>query len=170
MRSRWAVGSLLLLTACVTRERVIVVKEPAQGGSTQNGPMPPPQDGNAIATDPIDRGAPPSDESDWGISDPNDSREYARGAGRVANMVDDSDLVRRAQRRSLALVNVTWEDTGRAQGSSLGPNISDLTLQVRRRDESGQFQSAIMPVIRTPNFADRTDDVPADRCFIRIDN
>ena len=65
---------------------------------------------------------------------------------------------------------MTWEDTGRAQGSSLGPNISDLTLQVRRRDESGQFQSAIMPVIRPPNFVDRTGDVPADRFFIRVGN
>src|SRR5205085_449136 len=62
------------------------------------------------------------------------------------------------------------EDTGRAQGSSLGPNISDLTLQVRRKDERGQFQSTVMPVIRFPNFADRTGDVPSDRFFVRVGN
>jgi hypothetical protein len=70
----------------------------------------------------------------------------------------------------MSLVNVMWEDTGRAQGSSLGPNISDLTLQVRRRDESGQYQSAIMPVIRPPNFTDRTGDISSDRFFIRVGN
>jgi hypothetical protein len=78
--------------------------------------------------------------------------------------------VRRVERRKLALVNVMWEDTGRAEGSALGPNISDLTLQVRRKDEAGQFQLAIMPVIRPPNFVDRTGDVPADRFFIRVGN
>jgi hypothetical protein len=85
-------------------------------------------------------------------------------------MVSDGDLVRRVQRRALALVNVMWEDTGRAEGSSLGPNISDLTLQVRQRDEGGQIRSSIMPVIRPPNFADRTGDVPADRFFVRTGN
>jgi hypothetical protein len=111
-----------------------------------------------------------SDDPDWGIKEPSDNREYGRVVDRVAGMVSDSDLVHRVHRRSLALVNVTWEDTGRAEGSSLGPNISDLTLQVRRRDESGQFQSAIMPVIRPPNFTDRTGDVPSDRFFIRVGN
>jgi hypothetical protein len=33
---------------------------------------------------------------------------------------------------------VVWEDTGRFQGSSVGPNISDLTLQVRYDDSAGQ--------------------------------
>jgi len=165
MRFGLAASSLLLFgVACVT-ERVIVVKDPAPGAPAQvatseNDPVVADPTGPAIA----------SDEPDWGIKDPSDGREYARVVDRVANMVSDSDLVRRVQRRSLALVNVTWEDTGRAQGSSLGPNISDLTLQVRRRDESGQFQSAIMPVIRPPNFADRTGDVPADRFFVRVGN
>jgi len=162
-----AVGPLLLLAiACVTRERVIVVKEPTPGGPTETVPI----EGNPVIADPGNDSPIASDEPDWGIKNPSDSREYARVTDRVANMVSDSDLVRRVQRRSLALVNVMWEDTGRAQGSSLGPNISDLTLQVRQRDESGRFQSAIMPVIRPPNFADRTGDVPADRFFIRVGN
>ncbi len=157
---------VLFAVACVTRERVIVVKDPAPGNPTESVP----NEGNAIATDPPHDDAIAEGEPDWGIKSPSDSREYARVVDRVANMVSDQDLVRRVERRTLALVNVTWEDTGRAQGSSLGPNISDLTLQVRRRDESGRFQSAIMPVIRPPNFADRTGDVPADRFFIRIGN
>ena len=48
-------------------------------------------------------------------------------------MVSDGDLQARVSRRRLSLVNVMWEDTGRSQGSALGPNISDLTLQVRRK-------------------------------------
>ena len=167
MRRGLAVASLLVLAAACVRERVIVIKEPASGSGSQNDPA----QGNAVIADPSGAGTPiASDEPDWGIKNPSDSREYVRVVDRVANMVSDSDLVRRVQRRSLALVNVMWEDTGRAQGSSLGPNISDLTLQVRRRDDSGQFQSAIMPVIRPPNFADRTGDVPADRFFVRVGN
>jgi hypothetical protein len=170
MRLGWAVGSLLLVAAACVRERVIVVKEPAgageggAAGASRNG-----EGGAVVAEPPVDNAIAP-DEPDWGIRDPGDSREYARVVERVSNMVSDSDLVRRVGRRRLSLVNVMWEDTGRAQGSSLGPNISDLTLQVRRRDESGQFQSAIMPVIRPPNFADRTGDVPSDRFFIRVGN
>lgn len=159
--------SLFVLAAiangCVTRERVIVVKEPAAG------------DKNAIATSGNDTpiatdGDPNGDDSDWGIKNPSDSREYGRVIAKVTNMVSDSDLSRRVRRRNLSLVNVSWEDTGRAQGSSLGPNISDLSLQVRRRDPRGQFESSIMPVIRPPNFADRTGDVPSDRFFVRIGN
>jgi hypothetical protein len=41
---------------------------------------------------------------------------------------------------------------------------------VRRKDESNQFHSSIMPVIRAPNFSDKTGDIPADRFFIRVGN
>jgi hypothetical protein len=161
-----AAPTLLFAFACVTQERVIVVKEPTPATPTESVP----NGGNAMVVEQRPDDAVATDEPDWGIKSPNDSREYARVVDRVSNMVSDGDLVRRVQRRSLSLVNVMWEDTGRAQGSSLGPNISDLTLQVRRRDDSGQFQSSIMPVIRPPNFTDRTGDVPADRFFVRIGN
>ncbi len=120
-------------------------------------------EGDGIATD-------DGNESAWGIKDPSDSRLYGEVVNKVASMVGDSDLQARASRRNLSLMNVTWEDTGRAQGSALGPNISDLTLQVRRKDESGQLASSIMPVIRPPNFSDRTGDVPSDRFFVRVGN
>ena len=41
-------------------------------------------------------------------------------------------------------MTVTWEDTGRNIGSSVGPNISDLTLQVRFNDSAGRLQSALI--------------------------
>jgi hypothetical protein len=177
MKRVFLFSSLFVLAAaagangCVTRERVIVVKEPsgeksapvATGGTGTGDTGQKPVTGD-------DTGIAQNDESDWGIKDPSDSQEYGRVIAKVANMVSDSDLSMRVRRRNLSLVNVTWEDTGRAQGSALGPNISDLTLQVRRRDPSGRFESSIMPVIRPPNFTDRTGDVPSDRFFVRIGN
>lgn len=152
-----------LAAAGCTRERIVVVHEP----STDKNAVA--TDGTPIATD-GDRPTANDDDSDWGIKNPSDSQEYGRVIAKVATMVSDADLSRRVQRRNLSLVNVTWEDTGRAQASALGPNISDLTLQVRRRDPNGQFESSIMPVIRPPNFADRTGDVPSDRFFVRVGN
>ncbi len=163
--------SLVLLAAvgngCITRERVIVVKEPS---GDPNGSKPIAGDGEPPLATEGDRPKNGDDDSDWGIKNPSDSQEYQRTIAKVTHMVSDQDLVSRVRRRQLALVNVSYEDTGRKQGSALGPNISDLTLQVRRRDPSGRFESSIMPVIRPPNFVDRTGDVPSDRFFVRVGN
>jgi hypothetical protein len=155
---RKSVGLLALAalsTACVT-ERVIVMQPNGggQGGSLQVA-------GNDNPQNP--------DNGEWGIRGP-DAEEYQRVVQKVAGMVGDRNVAMGAQRRGLNVMNVTWEDTGRSVGSSLGPNISDLTLQVRYRDTSGHNQSALMPVIRFPNFTDRTGDVPADRFFVRVGN
>ena len=112
----------------------------------------------------------------WVFLDPDEgdsshpASEYGRTVRSVERMVHDPELVEGVRRRGLDLVNVAWEDTGRAEGSALGPSISDLTLQVRRRDAANRFRDALMPVIRPPNFADRTGDVPADRFFLRVGN
>jgi hypothetical protein len=143
----------LLLAACVT-ERVIVMQPNGKG----NGVL-------QVA----DNGQNVPDNGDWGIRGP-DAAEYTRVVQKVADMVSDPNVASGASRRGLGVMNVTWEDTGRSVGSSLGPNISDLTLQVRFKDESGRFQSSLMPVIRFPNFSDRTGDVPADRFFVRVGN
>lgn len=164
MKRAFVLTSLLALAAaCGPSEKIIIVKEPVNDASSKNAK----EIDNPIAKN--DSGI-ANDEPDWGIKSPSDSQEYARVVDRVAGMVSDSNLQQRVARRSMSLVNVMWEDTGRAQGSSLGPNISDLTLQVRRRDENGQFHSSIMPVIRPPNFTDRTGDIPADRFFVRVGN
>lgn len=165
MRALVLTSLIVLAAACAPREKVIVIKEPA-GGDGASAQQQSPGDGAPIASD----GATAGDEPDWGIMAPEESREYARVIDKVAGMVSDGDLQARVARRKMSLLNVMWEDTGRAQGSALGPNISDLTLQVRRRDEGGQFRSSIMPVIRHPNFTDKTGDVPADRFFVRVGN
>ena len=156
---RKSVGFLalaVLSTACVT-ERVIVM-QPNNGGG-QGGTL-------QVAGDP---NQPNPDNGEWGIRGP-DAEEYQRVVQKVAGMVGDRTVQMGAQRRGLNAVNVTWEDTGRSVGSALGPNISDLTLQVRYRDTAGTTHSALMPVIRFPNFTDRTGDVPADRFFVRTGN
>lgn len=158
--NRKCVGFLalaVLSTACVT-ERVIVV-QPNGGG--QAGSL-------QVAGDP-QQGAGGDDGGDWGIRGP-DAQEYERVVQKVAGMVGDRTVSMGASRRGLDVVNVTWEDTGRSVGSSLGPNISDLTLQVRYRSPSGGMQSALMPVIRFPNFTDRTGDVPSSKFFVRVGN
>jgi hypothetical protein len=112
-------------------------------------------------------------DGEWGImgDTPTQRADYGEVVDRVVNMVNDSALVGETQRRGLDLVNVMWEDTGRAQGSSLGPNITDLTLQVRWVDaESRGERTALMPVIRFPNFTDRTGDIAADKFLIRVGN
>ncbi len=147
--------------------RVIVVHDAAPANNTNTTAANDPN--SPIATDPVASNRKPGDDSDWGIRDRNDSVEYARVVNKVANMASDSDLSSRVARRGMSLVNVTWEDTGRAENSALGPNISDLTLQVRRHEGNG-FQASLMPVIRPPNFSDKTGDVAADKFFIRVGN
>ncbi len=62
-----------------------------------------------------------------------------------------------ARRDGLNILNVTWEDAGRFKGSSVGPNISDMTIQVVG-DEPGR-PGHLMPVIRYPNFEDKSADL-----------
>jgi hypothetical protein len=106
------------------------------------------------------------DPDAWGIvGEPS----YSAVVDKVVNMASDDHVRQAAERRGLGVMNVMWEDTGRAQGSALGPNITDLTLQVRYQRE-GAEDAALMPVIRFPNFADRTGDVPASKLFVRVGN
>jgi hypothetical protein len=86
---------------------------------------------------------------------------------RVAHLVADPEAQRLAAARGLQFVDVLWEDTGRFQGSSVGPNISDVTIEVV---EGGSRRQALMPVLRFPNFADRTADVKLDKVWVRTGN
>lgn len=90
---------------------------------------------------------------------------YSSVVSKVANMVDSWRAKRLVQRRGLRLLNVLWEDTGRYYGSSVGPNISDVTIEVKHGG-----RTALMPVLRFPNFRDKTADVSLDKLFIRVGN
>lgn len=101
----------------------------------------------------------------WGIRE----TPYQQVIQRVVAMPSDSDLQQRAGRHGFNVINVMWEDTGRAGGSSVGPNISDLTLQVRHTTENGT-STHLLPVIRYPNFSDKTGDIPAEKLWIKVGN
>ena len=89
---------------------------------------------------------------------------------RVVLMPNDVDLQKRAwYRHRLNVLNLTWEDTGRDYGSAVGPNISDLTLQVHEKTARGS-RTHLLPVLRHPNFTDKTADVPADKLWVKVGN
>ncbi len=53
----------------------------------------------------------------------------------------------------------------------MGPNISDMTIQVQQRDPAtGGYRLTCMPVIRFPNFSDLSADVPLDRFYLLVGN
>jgi hypothetical protein len=153
--SAWAV--LAVVAVCAGSKQ-----EPAKAGG-EGAPVASADKPLVMAQDPANAQGEPDA---WGIvGEPS----YAAVIDKVVGMVGDEHVRQAAQRRGLDVMNVMWEDTGRAQGSSIGPNITDLTLQVRYPRE-GAEDAALMPVIRFPNFADRTGDVPASKLFVRVGN
>lgn len=101
----------------------------------------------------------------WGFR----GQSYAEVIQQVIQMPYDQELQSRVGRYGMGVVNLTWEDTGRNLGSAVGPNISDLTLQVRQ-NIGGRVQTHLLPVIRHPNFTDKTADIPADQLWVRVGN
>lgn len=103
--------------------------------------------------------------------DPPDDPDYIRAIHRTAEMVWDEEALRLAQKYGLDVVNVAWEDTGRYYGSSVGPNISDVTIQVQHRDsDTGTYGLTLMPVFRYPNFTDLSADISPDRFYLMVGN
>ncbi|HYF61864.1 MAG TPA: hypothetical protein VD886_03570 [Herpetosiphonaceae bacterium] len=103
--------------------------------------------------------------------EPDVDAAYLDAIRKTEQMTFDSEAQRLAERHGLQIMNVTWEDTGRYSGSSVGPNISDVTIQVQHtlpgRDDYGL---ALMPVIRHPNFSDLTADISPDDFFLMVGN
>ncbi len=97
-------------------------------------------------------------------------RSYLEAIERTANMVSDRNAIRLVQRQGLNLINLTWEDTGRYKGSSVGPNISDMTIQVSTPAGRGEMRSRLMPVVRFPNFSDKTADLRASDFTLLVGN
>lgn len=91
---------------------------------------------------------------------PKDFAAYQKAIAETAAMTGDRTAQTLARRHGLQILNVTWEDTGRYKGSAVGPNISDMTIQVGARDpKSRKFDVTCMPVIRFPNFSDKSADL-----------
>jgi hypothetical protein len=99
----------------------------------------------------------------------------------VAGIASKADLQSKAQRNALAIQTISWEDTGRYKGSCWGPNISDMSLRVThgRPDQtsSGNSQTpwsssrgTTLPMIRYPNFADHSADIPMENFQVTVGN
>src|SRR5262249_1708245 len=56
------------------------------------------------------------------------------------------------------------------EGSSVGPNISDVTIEVEASHADGQRSTFLMPVIRHDDFTDKTADVAIDRIYLPVGN
>ena len=97
-------------------------------------------------------------------------KPYHQVVQQVSSMVYNSSAQSMARSKGLSILNVLWEDTGRYKGSSVGPNISDVTIEVQTEDQQGRTSSALMPVIRYPNFHDKTADIKLDSFNIRVGN
>ena len=94
---------------------------------------------------------------------------YAAMVRRVASMYENERVATRAWRHGLEVLPLTWEDTGRYEGSSVGPNISDVTIEVEMK-VNGKRRTALMPVMRHPNFSDKTGDVKLDEIWLPVGN
>ena len=90
------------------------------------------------------------------VMNPVELAAYQQAIQETALMVSDPEAQRLAALHALQILNLTWEDTGRYKGSAVGPNISDMTIQVALKDpKTQQLAVTCMPVIRYPNFADK---------------
>ena len=90
---------------------------------------------------------------------------------RTRDMNRSAEARQLARERGLDIVNVTWEDTGRFQNSAVGPNISDMTIQVYVPGGDGRpGQAYAMPVIRFPNFSDLTGDIAPGQFHLLVGN
>lgn len=97
--------------------------------------------------------------------------EYRQVIDQTQSMIYDQSSQTLADRWGLDILDVTWEDTGRYDNSAVGPNISDMTIQVQQQDpDTGEYSLHLMPVIRYPNFADITGDVPIDQFYVLTGN
>ena len=97
--------------------------------------------------------------------------DYSRVISDTAKMVGDSQAVKLAQEHGLQILDLTWEDTGRYKNSSVGPNISDMTIQIQQKNPSGgEYELTCMPVIRYPNFSDKSGDVSLDKFYLLAGN
>ena len=101
---------------------------------------------------------------------PDAARTYSRMVQRVADMVNDDRAYTLTNAFGLELLDVLWEDTGRWEGSSVGPNISDVTIEVEAGGQGKRRRTYLMPVMRYANFTDKTADIKIDKILVPVGN
>ncbi len=97
--------------------------------------------------------------------------DYAKTITKTTEMVRDKAVGRLAKKHGLHVLDVTWEDTARFDDSAVGPNISDMTIQVQHQIPGREdYELSCMPVIRYPNFSDISGDISPDEFFLLVGN
>ncbi|MCH7727551.1 MAG: hypothetical protein IH991_13860, partial [Planctomycetes bacterium] len=97
--------------------------------------------------------------------------DYSQVITKTTGMVRDETVQSLAQQNGLHVLDVTWEDTARFDNSAVGPNISDMTIQVQHKIAgSDEYELSCMPVIRYPNFSDLSGDIAPDEFFLLVGN
>jgi hypothetical protein len=109
---------------------------------------------------------PLSDRSNGSLSDrstmePRRSRTFEEFISSVRSIPNDSATVKLFARNNLTIGYVKWEDTARDKKSCLGPNISDVTLDVDNKS---------FPIIGTKNYSDPTFDMGIDKFSVNVGN
>jgi hypothetical protein len=79
----------------------------------------------------------------------------------VMSLASNAQARNLARKQGFDIMRVAWEDTARSKGSCVGPNITDMTLNVNGHN---------MPLIRPPNYTDCTWDVPMDKIMLVVGN
>ena len=65
---------------------------------------------------------------------------YADVIAKTTAMVQDEAVQHLADKHGLQVLDITWEDTARFDFSAVGPNISDMTIQVQHKmPDSDQY-------------------------------
>ncbi len=96
---------------------------------------------------------------------------YIQVIQKTKGMVSDKAVQKLAGKHGLNVLDVTWEDNARFDASAVGPNISDMTIQVQHQaDGSDSYELSCMPVIRFPNFTDLSGDISPDEFFLLVGN
>ena len=96
---------------------------------------------------------------------------YPQVIKKTTGMVDDRAVQQLAKKHGLNVLDITWEDTARFDDSAVGPNISDMTIQVQHQAPGCEdYELSCMPVIRYPNFTDMSGDISPDEFFLLVGN
>lgn len=96
--------------------------------------------------------------------------EYRNAINLAAKMTRDHRTAKLVRKHGLSITNITWEDTARYKNSSVGPNISDMSIQVGVKNDNNKYDLSLMPVIRYDNFTDLTADVDPSAFTLLVGN
>ena len=125
---------------------------------------------SAIASQPISANSIIADLPPIPNKRPNYAPGYLGVIQKTVSMVRNPEAQTLAQKFGLNILDVTWEDTGRFKNSAVGPNISDMTIQVQHKNPDDRYSLHLMPVIRFPNFSDKTADIPLEQMYVNVGN